>query len=437
MQGEHEMFQIRRITMSAVGAVLVLFPLAFGAGARATDHAVLVAIQDYEMDMTGFPKLGFSHKGASALRDVLDACNYQVTLLSDRELKSSHLWPSRQNIVNEVARCARAASPGDRIIVYLTGHGVTKGTSACFCPAPEETDYEYARTLTPEAKRGLPDKYVHADLLPYNDLLDILVTSPADAKFVFVDACREPVTDFNQVATLGDRPKPERMRQPAVARRTVRIFYSCGEDQYSYEDKELGGGSAVFTHYLNAAFRRLSHNGGFVKYEELEGILRAEVGSHPVDPRDTSKRQYPFSSVYTGDDKAIIMARGRQPGALGLVRASLSQDQSEKVFTDLTFSGELGDFDQNFFRAKFRYCKFQDCTFNGASFERATFTGCVFERCKMDHVTFASTIMRNCSFERGTNFRDSRTTPIILDGWSGIPPWKDSEAPHGEETHFK
>ncbi|KAG1729144.1 peptidase C14, caspase domain-containing protein [Suillus lakei] len=85
--------------------------------------ALLVAVRSVE----GFPILHHAHEDAESLKYLLiDKFNYpeaNVVLMKDDAMHPKHLWPSRKQILHQIAKMVKDASANDQFFFYYSGHG--------------------------------------------------------------------------------------------------------------------------------------------------------------------------------------------------------------------------------------------------------------------------------------------------------------------------
>ena len=146
-----------------------------------TVHAVIVGVSKYSGDRLN---LRYAAKDAEDFATALRLASgrlfgtdkVQVTLLTGSEAQSR---PSRANLIRALEEL-KATKPGDLVVVYLAGHGVTQGG--------QDGDWYY---LTADAKTGeLADAAVrHQVALSSAELTDLLKQSPARKQVLILDTC--------------------------------------------------------------------------------------------------------------------------------------------------------------------------------------------------------------------------------------------------------
>ncbi|KAG2136673.1 caspase domain-containing protein [Suillus clintonianus] len=87
--------------------------------------ALLIAVQS--VNKKGFLPLHYAHEDADSLKCLLiDKLNYpeaNVVLMKHDWNVPKHLWPSRRNILAEIAKMVKNASANDQFFFYYSGHG--------------------------------------------------------------------------------------------------------------------------------------------------------------------------------------------------------------------------------------------------------------------------------------------------------------------------
>lgn len=99
--------------------------------------ALLIAVRS--VDKKGFLPLWHAHEDAESLKRLLiDNFNYpeaNVVLMKDDVKLPKHLWPTRDNILEQITKMVANASANDRFFFYYSGHG-----SQVTCQHHTETD---------------------------------------------------------------------------------------------------------------------------------------------------------------------------------------------------------------------------------------------------------------------------------------------------------
>lgn len=99
--------------------------------------ALLIAVQS--VDKKGFRFLQHAHQDAEALKclliDKFDYPTANVVLMKHDAKVPEHLWPSRNNILEQIAKMVVNASANDHFFFYYSGHG-----SQVTCNHHTETD---------------------------------------------------------------------------------------------------------------------------------------------------------------------------------------------------------------------------------------------------------------------------------------------------------
>lgn len=178
----------------------------------ATDAA---GIRDALLD----PKLGNLPKG-------------NVKLLTDEQATKANIEGVVENFFKPNVK------PGDKIVVFLAGHGVAKGVGAKAKSYLLSTDV-----------RGLSIDSLESSAVDLRKLSNSLSELPASQFVVFVDACREDPTPGRGVK--GNLQSNVLSRSVSVipsASASSVSFFACSVGQRAFEDPELKHG--VFTYMI-------------------------------------------------------------------------------------------------------------------------------------------------------------------------------------------
>ncbi|BCM94240.1 hypothetical protein IAD21_06143 [Abditibacteriota bacterium] len=204
--------------------------------------ALLVGISHYQTDQIS--SLRFPAKDAMGLRDALIDPTVgglppkQVMLLADDDA-------TRDKINGAVGTFLRPnVKNGDKVVVFLAGHGIAKGVGL------SAKSY-----LLPTDVKGLTSAALDSSAVSLRALADDLATLPASQFVLFVDACREDPTpgrgvkgnSLSDVLARGISVVPQK---PNVQSAT---FFACSIGQRAFEDEKYGHG--VFTNWIMQGLR--------------------------------------------------------------------------------------------------------------------------------------------------------------------------------------
>lgn len=204
--------------------------------------ALLVGVSKYQSDL--ITSLRYPAKDAMGIRDALldpklgGVPANQVMLITDEEA-------TRDKILGAVNSFLRPnVKEGDKVVVFLAGHGIAKGVGL------NAKSY-----LLPTDVQGLTIPALERTAVPMQALSDDLRTLPASQFVVFVDACREDPTPgrgnkpngLSNVMSRGIAVVPQNPNVQSA------IFFACRVGQRAFEDKEYGHG--VFTNWILQGLR--------------------------------------------------------------------------------------------------------------------------------------------------------------------------------------
>lgn len=204
--------------------------------------ALLVGVSKYQNPQIS--SLRYPAVDAKGLRDALldrslgGLMPEQVRLLTDDEA-------TRDNITGAVDNFLRPnVKPGDKVIVFLAGHGVAKGVGL-----------DARSFLLPSDVRGLTTASLENSAVNLRELANSLGELPASQFVVFVDACREDPTPGRGIKgnTLTDVFSRGIQVVPQQENAESATFFACSVGQRAYEDPKLGHG--VFTNWILEGIR--------------------------------------------------------------------------------------------------------------------------------------------------------------------------------------
>lgn len=222
--------------------LLCLFLFSKMAFAAPKTWVLLVGVGSYENPQIS--SLRFPAKDALSLRDALidpkigALPRNQVKMLADNEA-------TRENITGAVGNFFKPnVQAGDKVVVFLAGHGVAKGVGV------SAKSY-----LLPTDVKGLTVASLENSAVDLRALTDDLGTLPASQFVIFVDACREDPTPGRGIKgnTMSDVLSRGVQVVPQDEKAESATFFACSVGQRAYEDANLGHG--VFTNWILEGLR--------------------------------------------------------------------------------------------------------------------------------------------------------------------------------------
>jgi tetratricopeptide (TPR) repeat protein len=192
------------------------------------------------------------------------------------------------------------AKPGDRVIVFFVGHGsVDDGTKQGYL-APYDVDAaKLAETAYPMERLG---KVLSENV-------------KAGWKVLLVDACHSGQINVNSTQT-EDTTLAEVSKSLRGLPQGVLTLTSSRASERSFEDKALGGGSGVFSHFLVQGWlgaADLDPKDGKVTADELVNYVRSHVSQY-VQAQSDKDRQTPWESGDFADDLILGYNEQRREG---------------------------------------------------------------------------------------------------------------------------
>ena len=209
-----------------------------------TTWALLVGVSQYQSPQIA--SLKYPAIDVTAIRDALvdpklgGVPASHILLLTNEQATASNINGSVVSFLKPKVQ------PGDRVIVFLAGHGVTKGFGA-----------DAKGFLLPTDVKGLSTVALESSAVDLRALSNQLGQLPASQFVVFVDACREDPTPgrgvkgnvLSDVLTEGVQVVPEDQTRHASSV----TFFACSIGQRAFEDPTLKHG--VFTYWILDAIK--------------------------------------------------------------------------------------------------------------------------------------------------------------------------------------
>ena len=286
--------------MSKVFPLRVLLPalsLSMGVSAvflrpASADHfALVIGIDDYQV----FGKLKTCRNDAKAMAKVLvERAGFpanRVILLTD-DSDDANLRPTRGSIRNRVRQVTQLSGPGDTVLIFFSGHGITAEGLGYLVPSDGSQDASDAVALS----------WVKGQL----------GTCKAKAKLLILDACHS-----------GSAAKGVSGISPSLAGNDLVMLLSCGEGQFSFPDE--GGKSSVFSRQLTDGLSGAADGDGdqtitlqelftYVKKQMVDWCLKtAKTQTPELHPRELGVM--PLAKVVPIPREGYLVVRSDPPGA--------------------------------------------------------------------------------------------------------------------------
>ena len=209
------------------------------AAVNPTLHAVVVGVSKYRGEKLN---LRYAAKDAEdfatairlAATGLFGAAQVNLTLLNTADGPSR---PSRANITKAL-ESLKATKPGDIVVVYLAGHGVTQGG--------QDGDWFY---LTADAQSAdLKDPEIQKQMsLSSKELTDLLKVVPARKQVLVLDTCHAGRV-VEKLSGQRDVPASQvRALQRVKDRTGMHVLAGCAADSVSYEASRYGQGMLTYS----------------------------------------------------------------------------------------------------------------------------------------------------------------------------------------------
>jgi len=200
-------------------------------------YAVLIGVESYDPSILA--PLDYTEDDALSLSEAFTTLGFKTKVMTGQSRVSTGKPTSPAKILRVLKTQMNNCAEGDTMVVSLSGHGLQFKSDKANSDGVRETYF------CPEDA----DTSNKSTLLPISDVLELLRQCKASRKLFFVDACRN---EF--VSTSGQKKAAVQLKLAAVHETNrkvpggMSVVYSCGQDQFSYEDEELG--HSVFTYFI-------------------------------------------------------------------------------------------------------------------------------------------------------------------------------------------
>lgn len=284
----------------AAGIVVMIW-LAWPGLARAADTwALLVGVSKYSNNR--IQSLQYPAADVTALRDTL--LDPQLGALPpDHILLLADGSATGTNINNGVDGFLKTnVKPGDGILIFLAGHGVTKGVG------PTARSY-----FLPSDVQGLTTERLDSSAVELGTLSSRLSALPAGQFVVFVDACREDPAPGRGLKgnPLSDILSRDSTIVPQTKTASSLTFFACQQGERAYEEPQYGHG--VFAYWIMDAIRQgavPTQPGGAVEMGRLATYVSQKVSDWAKSASSTEGIDYdqtPIMVAAAVQDPVILM----------------------------------------------------------------------------------------------------------------------------------
>ena len=194
-------------------------------------YAIIAGISGYQSEE--IPALNYSHRDAQAFADYLSSASggsvpaEQVKLFLNEQATVANIYEAMYDLL-------LAATKGDRVLFYFSGHG--------------DVEQQFASGLGfLLAWNSPPNNYLNnaIRLEDVNHFAQTLSTKNEAEVIIIADACRSGKLAGDKIN--GRRLLGANLRKSALGE--LRLA-SCGPDELAVENRAWGGGRGVFSYYL-------------------------------------------------------------------------------------------------------------------------------------------------------------------------------------------
>ena len=256
---------------------------AVGSQQSTATRAVIIGISDYRDDR--IPDLNFAHKDAEAFAAYLqsptggETPKENIQLLTNEKATTGQMVAAMGWLVDE-------SSPGDKAIIYFSGHGDVERISK----------FQRGYLLSHDSP---PNNYM-AGAFPVFGLQDIISTlSEMNVQVVMVsDACRAGKLAGSNVN--GTQATSAVLAQQFA--NEIKIL-SCQPEEFSLEGEQWGGGRGCFSYHLLDGLYGLADNNEDQQVNLLElgryvqEKVMTETAPHSQTPMTAGKKTATLSQV--------------------------------------------------------------------------------------------------------------------------------------------
>lgn len=254
-------------------------------GATGTTRALIIGISDYEDPE--IPDLRFAHRDAEAFAEFLKSPggggistdNIKILLNENASFIS---------VIREIKKLTLSCAPGDRAIIYFSGHGDVENDMVL-----EQPGY----LLCYDTPSDVYDAGA-LDVDKFQRYINEISIGKKTKILLITDACRSGKLAGNHVrgTMLTNSQLKERFANEV-------LFLSCQPNEFSVENERWDGGRGVFSYYLTNGLYGLADSDEDLqlRLKELRRYLEDHV---PQEARSVSGLAQ--NPVVSGDMEALI-----------------------------------------------------------------------------------------------------------------------------------
>jgi WD40 repeat protein len=261
--------------------------------------AVVAGIADYQGTKID---LRFAGKDAAEFAYALDlgAENYFgqgnvfINLFTTDSAQSSY-QPTKTNITDAFARCAESAGPGDYLVVYLAGHGITYG-------GPDGDFYYLTQDAFDTDSKIFMDPVIRESVTISAEELTAMIDSiTARKKVLILDVCAAGNAAEQIFAGVRDVPgNVTRVLDNMQDRTGIYILAGCEANASSYETTVYGQGLLAYSLLSAMKGNALKMYAG-QEYVDVNTLLQYARDQVPLLSGSSRQRQTPFIKVPDND----------------------------------------------------------------------------------------------------------------------------------------
>lgn len=203
-------------------------------------YAIVIGTSDYRGEKLD---LSYADKDATDVATGLEgvgealfgAGNVQINLLTS----TSNIVSTKENIKAAFAKIAAEALPEDVVVVYLSGHGVTYGS----------TDAQFYYLTKEVASEDIADATIRQNFtIATSELTEMLKAIPAQKQVLIIDACSSGSLVDNVLSQTRNLPSSQRRALDRMKDRTgIFILAGSAANKVSYEASQFGQGLLTYS----------------------------------------------------------------------------------------------------------------------------------------------------------------------------------------------
>lgn len=258
-------------------------------------YAIIIGTSNYRGEKLD---LSYADKDAANIAKGLE--NVGTALFGEKNVSinlltsTTDIISTKENIQKTFAKVAEKATPEDVVVLYLSGHGVTYGS----------TDAQFYYLTKDVASENIEDKTIRENFtIATNELTEMLKSIPAQKQVLIIDACSSGSLVDNVLSQTRGLSSSQRRALDRMKDRTgMFILAGSAANKVSYEASQFGQGLLTYSLLLGMNGSALREN----QYVDVMQLFQFAADKVPEFASSIGGMQRPVIATPTGSSSFDI-----------------------------------------------------------------------------------------------------------------------------------